>query len=310
MGQQSPVKSNLVCQTRKEVPSCIAPCPCRMYRVLNSIGIPIVCIHVGIHDHPVGKGICRDLVHRTTSSIGQEVSKTPIATNSAIRLAASKEFLASELFGEEGLHNDQKPLCREALEVVMDKFRLLGSPTIRNTISSFRHNTNGGPIDNIISLKMKNTYSFIQDSVFPCQGKDKVYLFKISEEGLGSGVNLVRRMQSGGDLQNSWCMFDHIKRVKGWTSMDAHVYDLEFCRVQTICVCDMIVRMLSHNNKCGDPSIPSWRAMGFHLQTSRVSWLTMQWPTGMLFVWCMEVATSKSQCKIESALVYFIGQLC
>jgi hypothetical protein len=76
--------------------------------------------------------------------------------------------------------------------------------------------------------------------VFPGQGKDKVYLFKMSEEGPRSGVDLVRQMQPGGDLQNSWCMFDHVKRVKGWTLMAAHVYDPEFCQVQTICVCDMM----------------------------------------------------------------------
>ena len=35
-------------------------------------------------------------------------------------------------------------------------------------------------------------------------------------------------------------MFDHVKRVKGWTTMAAHVYDAEFCRVLTICVCDMM----------------------------------------------------------------------
>jgi hypothetical protein len=34
-------------------------------------------------------------------------------------------------------------------------------------------------------------------------------------------------------------MFDHVKRVKGWTTMACHVYDSAYCRVMTIAVCDM-----------------------------------------------------------------------
>ena len=39
--------------------------------------------------------------------------------------------------------------------------------------------------------------------------------------------------------QNAWIMFDHVKRVKDWTSMACHVYDATYCRVMTIAVCDM-----------------------------------------------------------------------
>ena len=34
------------------------------------------------------------------------------------------------------------------------------------------------------------------------------------EVGLGSGVDLVKRMQPGGDLKDAWMMFNHIKHVK------------------------------------------------------------------------------------------------
>jgi hypothetical protein len=47
---------------------------------------------------------------------------------------------------------------------------------------------------------------------------------------------LVRRMQPGGDLENVWIMFDHVKQ---WTTMACHVYDSAYCRVMTIAVCDM-----------------------------------------------------------------------
>ena len=59
------------------------------------------------------------------------------------------------------------------------------------------------------------------------------------EVGPGSGVDLVKRMQAGGDLENAWLMFDHVKRVQSWTTMACHVYDATFCRVMTIAVCDM-----------------------------------------------------------------------
>jgi len=54
---------------------------------------------------------------------------------------------------------------------------------------------------------------------------DKVFVFKISEVGPGSEVNLIQWLQLGGDLENMWMMSDHVKRVKGWTTMIAHVYD-------------------------------------------------------------------------------------
>jgi hypothetical protein len=46
-------------------------------------------------------------------------------------------------------------------------------------------------------------------------------------------------MQAGGDLENAWLMFDHVKRVQSWTTMVYHVYDATFCRVMTIAICNM-----------------------------------------------------------------------
>ena len=61
----------------------------------------------------------------------------------------------------------------------------------------------------------------------------------MSEVGLASGVDLVKRMQPRGDLECAWMMFDHVKRVKDWTTMACHVYDSLYCKVMTIAVCDM-----------------------------------------------------------------------
>jgi hypothetical protein len=40
-------------------------------------------------------------------------------------------------------------------------------------------------------------------------------------------------------MQNAWMMFDHVKHVQGWTTMAYHVYDMVYCKVMTIVVCDM-----------------------------------------------------------------------
>jgi hypothetical protein len=55
---------------------------------------------------------------------------------------------------------------------------------------------------------------------------------------VGSGASLIMRMQLGEDLQNTWIMFDHVKRVVGWTTMACHVYNLAYCKMMTIVICD------------------------------------------------------------------------
>ena len=71
----------------------------------------------------------------------------------------------------------------------------------------------------------------------------------MSTLGAGSGVDLVRRMQPGGDLELAWIMFDHVKRVVGWTFLGAHVYDPVYCKVMTIAVCDMMCKMAKAQDK-------------------------------------------------------------
>ena len=72
-----------------------------------------------------------------------------------------------------------------------------------------------------------SNWAYVQRDQFLGQNDDadKVFVFKMSKVGSGSGMDLVRRMQQGGDLENAWMMSDHVKRVKRWTTMAAHVYD-------------------------------------------------------------------------------------
>ena len=124
---------------------------------------------------------------------------------------------------------------------ILDKCKFITSPNIRNEVSSFKHFKKFGIIDSITKLRGASKWAFVQESKFPGQGtdKDKVFVFKMSEISPGSSVDLVKRMQAGGDLQCTWMMFDHVKRVKEWTTMACHVYDSLYCKVMTIAVCDM-----------------------------------------------------------------------
>jgi len=94
------------------------------------------------------------------------------------------------------------------LKEVIDQFKYLGNPNIRNVISSFCSNNHRSVIDNIITIKKELKFKFIHDNVFLGQRKEKVYIFKMFIKGPGSRVDLVRHMQLGGDLENAWIMFD------------------------------------------------------------------------------------------------------
>jgi hypothetical protein len=115
------------------------------------------------------------------------------------------------------------------------------SPSVKNNVTTFRYLQRFGVMDNNIMLRGCNNWPCVQKNMFPGEGSNsnKVFLFKMSEVGLGNGVDLVKRMQPGDDLQDAWIMFDYVKRIKKWTTMACHVYGSTNCRVMTIAVCDM-----------------------------------------------------------------------
>jgi hypothetical protein len=58
-------------------------------------------------------------------------------------------------------------------------------------------------MDSILLLKLKNPYDYIQEGYFLGQmARLTVFLFKMSFHGSTSGVDLVKHMQLGGDLQD------------------------------------------------------------------------------------------------------------
>ena len=219
-----PKDCKLLCKVCKTIPTCLNTCDARIYYCYSeNPNMTRAATHLGKHSHLVAKGTYRDSAKEISELIAEQVAKTPTTTNSAIALSVSKDFLTNHLFhhGE----GEKEILKGKEMEEVMDCFQMLSSPSIRNVISSFRSNNRGGVIDNIMTMKRESKFEFIHNSVFPGQGKEKVYVFKMLTEGPGSGVDLIRRMQVGGDLQNAWMMFGHVKCVKDWTTMACHVYD-------------------------------------------------------------------------------------
>jgi hypothetical protein len=102
----------------------------------------------------------------------------------------------------------------------------------------------------------------------------------MSEVGPRSEVYLVKRMQPGRDLEHVWIMFDHVKRVKHWTTMACHVYDSTYCRVMTIAVCDkqsedVIAHMVlwkNLNDVMARHSIPKPKFKGFMADSAQANW--------------------------------------
>ena len=233
-----PTFSTLVCKICREPPKCIAPCVAKIFYVHGNDNTQRACIHLGNHCHPVKVGNCRDSRKRIDALIEEHVERIPQATHKNIVLETSKD-----LVGEFLLRNDSDPhhlLSLEELEPVFDRGKELDSPHLRNKITTFKYLRRLGVMDGIANLRGVSTWAYVQHNEFPGQGDetDKVFVFKMSEVGPESGVDLVRRMQPGRDLEHAWIMSDYVKRVAKWTTMVCHVYDGTYQRVMTIACCD------------------------------------------------------------------------
>jgi len=84
---------------------------------------------------------------------------------------------------------------------------------------------------------------------------DFPFIFKMSVKGHGSGVDILKRMQSGEDLHGTWVMFDVMRRITiGWLTFSAHVYDHNYRALCTIFTCELMAE--------DSPSLEiAWRQM-------------------------------------------------
>ena len=124
-------------------------------------------------------------------------------------MEASKDFL-----GEYFLHNEDDPprvLSVEELEPIFDCCKELNSPSLRNKVTTFKYLQRFGVMDGITKLRGLNNWAYVQRSMFLGQGNesDKVFIFKMFEIGLGSGVDLMRWMQPSSTLEHAWIMSDY-----------------------------------------------------------------------------------------------------
>ena len=97
VGDAHPRGSTLLCTICKHPPSCIATCPAKVYCVIGKQSSTCAFVHLGTHCHPVKDGELRDMRERTCSLIGEQMEKTPSATNSSIVMEATKELLGEFL---------------------------------------------------------------------------------------------------------------------------------------------------------------------------------------------------------------------
>ena len=230
--------STLVCKICKEPPKCATLCNTKIFYVHGDDSSQRTCIHLGHHSHPVKVGDYRHSRKKIDALIEKHVDRTPQATVSKIVMETSKDLLGQYL-----IHNKDDPptvLSLNELEHVFDSCKELNSPNLQNRIYTFKYLRRFGVMDGITKLRGLSNWAYIQRNMFPGQGNnsEKVFIFKMSDIGSGSRVDLVRRMQPGGDLEHAWIMFDHVKRVTNWTTMACHVYDATYQRVMTIACCD------------------------------------------------------------------------
>jgi hypothetical protein len=239
IGCQPPSQSSIICKICKTPPACVVTYQARIYYVSGGDHMTRAYVHLGVHEHPVKNGEYHDFKDRSRTLLEEQVERAPHATNSSIVMEATKELIGELLLRPEGAPT--KTFILEELVPVLDKCRYMSSPSIKNDVTSFRYIRRYGVMDGITMLRGCSNWLYVQENMFPGQGTDfdKVFVFKMSEVDPSSGVDLVKRMQPGSDLEDAWMMFDHVKRIKKWTTMACHVYDSTYYRLMTIAVCNM-----------------------------------------------------------------------
>ena len=201
----APKKSRLECKVCHSTPVCIVVYHAHIIYVHStSSEMSRTCIYLGVHKHSVSNGTCRESPDMAYQCVASEVMKTSTAKNSAIVIAANKQFIADYLL-KSPPNGDGHHLASSSLEVVMDKFITLASPNCHKFVSGSKRfvRSGMGTMDSIMALKDHSGFKYVHGSRFPGQSKDKVFVFKMSVDLLGNGVDLVKLMQVGEDMKNS-----------------------------------------------------------------------------------------------------------
>jgi ribosome biogenesis protein Nip4 len=178
----------------KEPPKCIALCEAKIFYVHGKESSQRACIHIDTHQHPVKVGDCRDSRKRINALIEEHVERTPQATHITIVLEANKDIVGYIFLS--GDNDTQRLLSLKELGHVFESYRKLNSRNLRSKVTSFKYLRRFGVMDGIAKLRGVSNWAYVQRNQFLRQSDDadKVFVFKMSEVGLGSGVDLVRQM--------------------------------------------------------------------------------------------------------------------
>ncbi len=190
-----PFASLLECKLCHVLPLCVTNCSERIYYVVHRLqSISKVTIHLGVHKHLVVDGKCRVSMDKIRRLNTKEVDYTLNAKISVIFLSANKTFLAKHLLDDSG-NGMVELLHSEQLEQIQDNFSELSLPNVCNLTTFFQHCLGGGYIDSSLELKSRSQYDYIHECCFPGQVlEQKVFIFKMLINGVGSGTNLVTQM--------------------------------------------------------------------------------------------------------------------
>jgi hypothetical protein len=125
-----------------------------------------ITIHLGVHNHPVMDGKCWESIEETKRLNIEELDCTLDAKIFVISFNVSKTFLAKYLFDDSN-NGIVELLKGEQLKHIENKFYELSSPNVCNLVAFFKRHSRGGYIGNILELKSKSCYDYIQKCGFP-----------------------------------------------------------------------------------------------------------------------------------------------
>ncbi|CAM6085929.1 unnamed protein product [Calypogeia fissa] len=104
----------------------------------------------------------------------------------------------------------------------------------------------------------------------------------MSTSGLGSGLDLICRMQPGGDLEKAWIMSDVMHRTLDdkWCTMSAHVYDHHYRGLCTIFTCELVSQDITSlqtawkvmRRICKDHGLLNVKFTGFMADNADAGW--------------------------------------
>jgi hypothetical protein len=149
--QPAPVGSSLVCKICKVPPACIATCGPKIYYVFGGTNMIRTCVNLEIHEHLMKVGEDQEIKERMRKLIKEQVEKTPKITNSAIVIEATKELVGELLIDPEGAPVRKYDL--EELVPILEKYKYMSSPSIKNDVTTFRYIRRFGIMDGIAMLK-------------------------------------------------------------------------------------------------------------------------------------------------------------